>query len=72
MWEWLAIGAVALVWEAVGIYSKHRQRVHGPWSDTSLTWLIVRVETAHRWTRWVTVAFWLWLGFHFFVQHWVS
>lgn len=72
MWEWLTLGAVALVWETLGILSHKRWVQKDPWGETSLTWLVVRIEKAHRWTRWVTLAFWLWLGFHFLVQHWVS
>lgn len=72
MYEWLAIGVVALAWELVGVWSHKRWVQRDPWGETSLTWLIVRLEKAHRWTRWFTGAFILWLAFHFLVQHWVS
>lgn len=69
MWKWVILGAVALVWEVVGILSHKRWRQPDPWGPTSLTWLIVRAEVAHRWTRWPVLAFLVWLVFHFEIQH---
>lgn len=70
MIEWAVIIGVGLLWEAIGYFS--RNKASDPWGPTTLTWLVVRIERAHRWTRFPVAAFIAWLAYHFLVQNWVS
>lgn len=69
MIEWVILGAAALVWELVGLYTRHKQSQPDPWGSTTLTWLLVRIAEHHYVVRWLIAGAWLWLGFHFLIQH---
>lgn len=70
MIEWLIIIGAGLIWEGIGLYTRHTLKQADPWGSTTLTWLVVRIERAHHWTRWPVAMFIAWLAYHFLIQHW--
>lgn len=60
---WIAIFLVGFVWEMIGVFTERRTGIE------PLTHIVRdRLMRRERWMWYAVLAFWTWLGIHFFIQ----
>lgn len=60
---WIVIFAVGFLWEMFGLFTEKRTGIE------PLTHIVRdRLMRRERWMWYAVLAFWVWLGVHFFIQ----